>query len=232
MRARGPGCGCLGCGGGSLLVLVVLGALAWFMVIRPAQDFLSSWRAPQTQSGQAPSQGGNSSNSGVVIPPLGGGQGNTNTAGGAASADAPLTRTDVQKFVRVRRDVRQALGDSFTGLQQVWTDIQNGQNPNLFQAVGVLRSAGGSIAAARSAQASALQREKLSPERYAAIRAGVNRALGLPNVDFARAAEALQRGQLPDLNSTVVAATTQEKAMVEPFRRELMTTSAAGLLGL
>lgn len=211
MRARGPGCGCFGCGG-SLLVLVLLGVLAWFMVIRPAQAFLNGFRTPQTQTGQAAGQGATSAEVGAV--------------------DAPVSRTDVQKFVRVRRDVRAALGGSFTGVQQVWTDIQNGQTPNLLQAAGVLRSAGGSIAAARSAQSRALQREKLSPERYAVIRAGVNRALGLPNVDFARAAEAVQRGHLPDLTSTVVAATTQEKALVEPFRRELMATSAAGLLGL
>ncbi|MFD1730898.1 hypothetical protein ACFSC4_07095 [Deinococcus malanensis] len=88
------------------------------------------------------------------------------------------------------------------------------------------------MAAARNAQTAALQRENLSPERYAAVRSAVNRALGLPNVDFARAAEALQRGQLPDLNGTVQTATAQEKALVEPFRKELLATSAAGLLGL
>ncbi|MFC4425972.1 hypothetical protein [Deinococcus navajonensis] len=231
MRARGPGCGCLGCGGSSLLVLVVLGALAWFMVIRPAQDFLNSWRTPQTQTGQAaPGQGQGEGD--IVVPPLGNGQGPAPATQASGSVNAPLTRTDVQKFVRVRREVRGALGNSFTGLQQVWSDIQNGQSPNLLQAVGVLRGAGGSIAAARTAQASAMARERLSPERYAVIRAGINRALGLPNVDFVRAAEALQRGQLPDLSSAVQSATTQEKALVEPFRRELMTTSAAGLLGL
>ncbi|WP_229780610.1 hypothetical protein [Deinococcus malanensis] len=228
-------------------MLALLGALAWFVVIRPAQDFLNGWRAPQTQSqtgqnqpGQNPSGQGN--DSGVVVPQLPGNDtanneaasGTSNDAAPAATGDvnAPVTRAEVQKFVRVRRDVRQALGTSFTGLQEVWTDIQSGQNPNLLQVVGVLRNAGGSVAAARNAQTAALQRENLSPERYAAVRSAVNRALGLPNVDFARAAEALQRGQLPDLNGTVQTATAQEKALVEPFRKELLATSAAGLLGL
>lgn len=220
-------------------MLALLGALAWFVVIRPAQDFLGGWRTPQTQS-----QTGQGSDSGVVVPQLPGNGGNDNGAASnttgtseaapapAGDVNAPVTRAEVQKFVRVRRDVRQALGTSFTGLQDVWTDIQSGQSPNLLQVVNVLRNAGGSVGAARNAHTAALQRENLSPERYAAIRSAVNRALGLPNVDFARAAESLQRGQLPDLNGTVQTATAQEKALVAPFREELLATSAAGLLGL
>ncbi|CAM3252870.1 hypothetical protein DEDE109153_07430 [Deinococcus deserti] len=225
-------------------MLALLGALAWFAVIRPAQDFLSGWRAPQTQTQTGQNPSGQESDGGVVMPQLPGNGGNNNGAASDSAGknqdapaatgnmNAPVTRAEVQKFVRVRRDVRQALGTSFTGLQDVWTDIQGGQSPNLLQVVGVLRNAGSSVGAARNAHTAALQRENLSPERYAAIRSAVNRALGLPNVDFARAAESLQRGQLPDLNGTVQTATAQEKALVAPFRQELLTTSAAGLLGL
>ncbi|PNY81973.1 hypothetical protein [Deinococcus koreensis] len=210
---RGLGCGCLGCGGGTLVVLALLGALAWFVVIKPARDFIAGWQPPQTQT-QTPGR------------PQTPGQPST------GSAQTALTRSEIEKFVRVRRDVRTALGSSFTGLQQVWTDVQGGQTPNILQALNVLRQAGGSIGAARTAQSAALTREGLSPERYAAIRAGVNRALGLPNVDFARAAESLQRGQLPDLSSTVQSASAQESALIAPFRSELTATAAAGLLGL
>ncbi|WP_235692408.1 hypothetical protein [Deinococcus aquaedulcis] len=215
MNGRGLGCGCLGCGGGTLLVLALLGGLAWFFVIQPARNFLASWQPPaQTQTQGQP-------------------QGNAGQNGGAGTAaGAPLTRAEVQQFVRVRREVRQALGTSFTGVQQVWTDIQNGQNPNLLQMMAVLRDAGASVGAARQAQAAALTKEGMSADRYAQVRAAVNRALGLPTVDFAQAAQALQNGQLPDLNSTVQAGGGPDRALVEPFRRELTATAAAGLLGL
>ncbi|GHF55052.1 hypothetical protein GCM10017781_34070 [Deinococcus metalli] len=200
------GCGCLGCGG-SLLVLVVLAAVAWFVVIKPAQQFLANWRPPQTQSqGQTPPPSGN--------------------------VQAPLTRADVQKFVRVRRDIRAALGESFTGAQEVYTQIQAGQTPNVVQVLNVLRQVGSSIGAARTAQTAALRRENMSAERYAAVRTEINRGLGVPDVDFAKAADALQKGQMPDLNSTVQTASAQEKALVEPFRQELTATAAVGLLGL
>ncbi|MBB5377928.1 hypothetical protein HNQ07_003428 [Deinococcus metalli] len=205
-QRRGVGCGCLGCGG-SLLVLVVLAAVAWFVVIKPAQQFLANWRPPQTQSqGQTPPPSGN--------------------------VQAPLTRADVQKFVRVRRDIRAALGESFTGAQEVYTQIQAGQTPNVVQVLNVLRQVGSSIGAARTAQTAALRRENMSAERYAAVRTEINRGLGVPDVDFAKAADALQKGQMPDLNSTVQTASAQEKALVEPFRQELTATAAVGLLGL
>ncbi|MFC3833921.1 MULTISPECIES: hypothetical protein [Deinococcus] len=215
-QRRGVGCGCLGCGG-SLLVLVVLAAVAWFAVIRPAQQFLAGWTVPQTQT------------TGTQTP---GAQNGTTTPAPTGNAAAPLTQADVQKFVRVRRDVRTALGSSFTGAQQVFTEIQAGQTPNIVQVLNVLREVGGSIGAARTAQSAALAREGMSAERYAAVRSGVNRGLGLPDIDFAQAAAALQRGQAPDLNGTVQTATAQEKALVAPFRQELTATAAAGLLGL
>lgn len=217
MRGRGRGCGCLGCGGGSLLVLGLLGALAWMVVIQPARSFLEAWRLPaQTQTQTQTNTG----------------EPGTPSPASSTQANAPLTRADVERFVGVRRQVAGALGPSLTGVQQVWTDIQNGQTPNIWTVTSLLGSVGSSIGQARQAQATALSETGMSPERYAEVRQGVNRALGLPEVDFARAAEALQRGQLPDLSTTVQTATAQDRALVTPFRAELTRTAALGLLGL
>lgn len=233
MRRSGPGCGCLGCGGGGLLVLALLGALAWFLVIQPARNVLASWNGPaQTQS---QTQGTGTAGSGIEVPQLPGG--GTTTAPGdtpapTGDAAAPLTRADVQSFVEVRGEVRDALGGSFTQLQQVWAEIQQGQTPNILTVYNVIRNVGSSIGQARTAQAAALAREGLSPERYAAIRGTVNRALGVPNIDFAQAAEALGQGRLPDLSTTVQTATPEERDLIEPYRAELTQTAALGLLGL
>lgn len=215
MRRRGPGCGCLGCGGGTLLVLVVLGALAWFLVIQPARTFLESWRAPAQTQTQTQTGGG------TATPPA-----------PIGNVNAPLSQAEVQRFVRVRGAIRDSLGTHFTNLQQVWTDIQNGQTPNVLTTLRVLGDAGTAIGSARQAQAAALAREDMSLERYAVVRSAVNRALGVPNVDFSRAAEALQQGRLPDLNTTVQTATPQEQALVAPYRARLTETAALGLLGL
>jgi hypothetical protein len=197
-----------------LLVLALLGALAWFVVVRPVREFVAAWNPPQSQT-QTQTQ---------PTPP---------TPNQTPSANAaPLTPSDVQKFVRIRRDVRAALGDSFTGLQTVWADVQAGQTPNLLQIVNVLRQAGSSVGKARAAQSAGLARENMSAGRYAEVRAGVNRALGVPNIDLAQAAQALQNGQLPNLDRTVAAASARERELVAPFRQELEVTAAVGLLGL
>lgn len=208
MFRRGPGCGCFGCGG-SLLVLLALVGAAWVFVLRPAQDFLAGLRGPQgTQTQTAP-----------ALP--------TETTVGD-----PLTRTDVQKFVRVRRKVRDALGPEFAELQTLLTQIQAGHTPNVLQVGTLLRDMAGSVAQARAAQAAALETEGLTPERYATVRFAVNRALGLPTVDFVQVAQSLQRGQFPDLSSSVQTASPKEKELVAPFARELRATAAAGLIGL
>ncbi|ANE43076.1 hypothetical protein [Deinococcus puniceus] len=223
MRRRGVGFGCLGCGGGTLLVLALLGAAAWFLVIQPARSFLASWQGVPAQT---QTQTGTGTSGTTITPPPSSGTATTvNTA-------SPLTKADVQKFVRIRRDVRGALGSSFTGLQTVWTDVQNGATPNILQVVNILREVGGSVGAARTAQAAALAREGMTAERYAAVRNDVNRALGVPTVDFAQAAQALQQGRLPDLNTSVQTADPQAQALVNPFKTELLTTAAVGLLGL
>ena len=221
MFRRGPGCGCFGCGGSLLVLLALLGA-AWVFVLRPAQDFLAGVRGPQstqtqsTQTQTAPPQ----STQPQSAPQTG------TTVGDA------LTRTDVQKFVRVRRKVRDALGPQFAELQTLLTQIQAGQTPNVLQVGTLLRNMSGSVAQARAAQAAALDAEGLTPERYATVRFAVNRALGLPSIDFVQVAQSLQRGQFPDLSSSVQTASPKEKELVAPFARELRATAAAGLLGL
>lgn len=190
------------------MVSLLLIALAWFFVFKPAKDFIASWQAPQTQSqtNKTPAPTGN--------------------------INAPMTKADVEKFVRIRRKIQTALGGSFTGLQQLLNDMNNGQQVNVMQVLSVLKESTSSIGAARTAQANALISEGMSLERYAALRSDINRALGLPNIDFAKVADSLQKGQMPDLNKDIQTATEQEKALVAPFKAELNKTAAAGLLGL
>jgi len=202
---RRSGCGCGGCLGSLLLGVLVVAGLAYFLVYRPVQAFLTGFGTPapaqQTQAQQAETQ-------------------------------AALTRADVQRFVRVRRSVRTAMGDSFSGVEKVFRDIQLGQSPNALTVLGVLRDATGSVGVARSAQAGALAREGMTLNRYAYVRAEVNRALGVPDIDFQKVASAVRSGQVPDLNTSVRPPDARSAPLVQPFRSELEVTAPLGLLGL
>ncbi len=207
--SRRWGCGCGGCLGSVLVTLLVVGALGYFLVYRPIQNFLAGSGAPvQTQTQTANGQ----------TPP--------------AAPQAALTTGDVQRFVRVRRSVRTAMGNSFTGVERVFTDVRNGQAPNIMTVLGVLRDAGGSVGQARAAQQAALEREGLNASRYVYVRGEVNKALGLPDINFQQAAQAISQGKLPDLNTTVRPPDARNAALVAPFKSELTVTAPLGLLGL
>ncbi|WP_425145463.1 hypothetical protein [Deinococcus sp.] len=220
MNRRGWGCGCGGCLGSALLTLVVLAALGYFFVFRPIQSFLAGFGTPaptQTQPAQMQPAQTQTTRNGQNVP---------------AKPQSAVTLADVQRFVRVRRAVRAAMGSSFTGVTRVFDDIQKGQSPNLATVLGVLGDAAGSVGAARSAQQKALAGQGMNEARYSYLRAEVNKALGVPDIDFQKAAQSLQNGKLPDLKTTVRPGDEATKRLIAPFQSELTQTAPLGLLGL
>lgn len=199
------GCGC-GCGGFVVLLLAVLAA-GYFLVYRPVVTFVDGFRTPPIQSAQIPAASGN--------------------------IRAAPSKAEIEKFVRIRRTERAALGSNFGSIQNIFQHLQNGQTPSFWQVTGVLRDVGSSVGAVRAAQTAGLVGEKLSRERYNVLRDNVNRALGLPDVDFGTIAGDLKNGKLPDLNTAVkLEADPKTAALIEPFKKELTATAALGLLGL
>ncbi|ADV66668.1 hypothetical protein [Deinococcus maricopensis] len=187
----------------AVLALLAVGAGAYFLVYVPARDFV------QNTAG------------GVLAP----------RAGGPA-ATTPLTRAQVQQFVRVRRDVRAALGDSFTRLEGIYQAYAAGRTPGVQEVVGALREAGSLVSRGRAARDAALRREGLSVQRYEATRDEVNRALGVPQVDLAVLAEALRSLRLPSAEAVTVPSDPRSAPLITPFRAELLATAPLGLLGL
>lgn len=203
MNAR-RGCGC-GCGG-LLVVMIALVAAGYFFVYRPIINFVDGWRVP-ARSAQLPRPSGN--------------------------LNAPISRSEVEQFVRVRRLERKALGGSFSSAQSILNDIQNGQTPSFWQFAGAMRDLGTSVGAARQAQVAGLIGQNLSRERYNVIAAGVNRSLGVPEVDFGKIASDIKSGRVPDIDTSVsTGADPQTVKLIEPFKTELTATAALGLLGL
>lgn len=199
--------GCLtGCLGGFLLVVALLALGGYFFVYRPARDFLAQvqhFTVGTPQAGNAPQ-----------------------------AQAAPITEAEVRKFVRVRRAVRAELGDTFAPLSGLGSSVQQGGNPSLGDVVNAVRQIGGKLGAARAAQEAALHKEGLSPQRYAAIRSQVNRALGVPEVNWQQVGQALQSLQAPDFQKAVTPADPRTEKLIAPFRQELQATAALGLIGL
>ncbi|GHF97244.1 hypothetical protein GCM10017783_06340 [Deinococcus piscis] len=211
---RQLGCSALGCFGSIAVTLIALG-VGWFGFVQPAIGNLTG-QLDTTLNGSpsAPQP----------------------RAGSAEDLQAPLTRAELEKFVRIRREVRASMGGTFPQLQQIYADIQAGEPVNAWTAVQAVRALGTSVADARAALERGLVAENLSRERYAFVRQKVNLALGLPQVDLAGVLGELARsqgsGSLPDLSSKVTVATPEERAMVEKFSRELQVTAPLGVLGL
>jgi hypothetical protein len=203
-----------------MTLLVVVG-LGYFLVYRPIQGFLAGFGTPaQTTASQTTTSQTSTT------------QTTANGQPAPVTPQAALTTGDVQRFVRVRRSVRAAMGQSFVSVEKVFTDIQNGQSPNVMTVLGVLRDATSSVGRARTAQQAALESQGMNLTRYSYVRGEVNKALGVPDIDFRRAADAITRGQLPDLNTTVRAPDAKNAALITPFKKELTVTAPLGLLGL
>lgn len=211
---RRLGCGLVGCLGSLALTLMALG-VGWFGFVQPAIQSVTG-QIEHTLDGKP-------------TPPQ-------PRAATPNDLSAPLTRAELERFVRIRREVRRSMGTAWPKLEQVYTDIQNGEPVNTWTAVQVVRALGESVAEARTALERGLVAENLSRERYAFIREKVNLALGLPKVDLVSVLGELSRshetGSLPDLSGKVTVATPEERKQVEYFAKELGVTAPLGVLGL
>ncbi len=206
--------GCLtGCLGTVLVVLVAVVLGGYFLVYRPARDFIAQVQNVTT---------------GFTGPATTG----TSGAGTRAVPATPITQAELRKFVRVRRVVRAELGEAFTPLSRLGDQIGQGGNPSVTDALNAFRQLGGKLGAARTAQRAALQREGLSAARYAVVRTQVNRALGVPEVNWQQVGQALQTLQAPDFEKALVPADPRTAKLIAPFRQELTATAALGLIGL
>ncbi|AFZ68323.1 hypothetical protein Deipe_2860 [Deinococcus peraridilitoris DSM 19664] len=200
---------------------LVLGLAGYFLVWRPAQAFLQNFNAFTVPFTGQPNQNASSNQNPPPqssVPP--------------ARDEVRLTSAQVQQFVRVRRSVREALGQDFERLQNTYQEFAAGQPPGTLEILGVLRDAGGFIGRARRAQQDALTREELSEGQYATIRREVNGALGVPELDLGAAARALQSGQLPSFNQVVRPPNARNASVLQPYLPELRSTAALGLIGL
>lgn len=156
-----------------------------------------------------------------------------NSKASSNKLQTPITKNELQRFMAVRKDEKMAFGESFSSLQNLWVDIRDGNPPSFLQVTGALRDIGGSLGDAKAAQKAGLLRENLSCERYNDVRSQINRALGVPGIEVDKLFSQLKSGDLSNLGSTVdTESDPKTKALIEPYRTQLLETAALGLVGL
>jgi hypothetical protein len=190
---------------GLLLVAGALGVGAYFFLIRPAQallhEFTQVFRLDAEINNKTP-----------YTPP----------------ASGQPTLDQVQRFVRVAREVHQGLGARFTALEgrleQLSRQAAGQAQLDYRVALDLFRDSGALITEAKRLQVQALNRHDFSPQEYAWVRSQVYSALGY-GVPALNPQEILRQIGSGDFNPRVSlqrSPSSQAAArLVEPYRQEL-----------
>ena len=193
--------GCLGL----LLVAGALGVGVYFLLIRPAQallgEFTQVFRLEQEVRDQRP-----------YTPPPG----------------APLSPDQVQRFVRVQREVRQGLGARFTALEgrleQLSQQVGGRAQLDYRVALDLFRDSGALVTEAKRLQVQALNRHGFSVGEYAWVRREVYSALGygVPTLNPQEILRQIGSGDFnPKVDLSRSPAPQASLRLGEPYRQEL-----------
>ena len=190
------------------MLILVLGVALYFVVIRPIQ---SMTRAVQE----------NPSNTRAYIPPR----------------SRRLEKGQVQRFIRVQRYIRTALGSDYSKLNSTYQGAtQQGFKP--LEMLSAFGSMGTLISDAKVARARGLNQEKMGLSEYDWVKTEVYKSLGVDytGIDLGGLAERFNGSgilkffgssyHVPPLPNAVNA------ALVRPFRQELSQTAPLALLGM
>jgi hypothetical protein len=190
---------------GLLLVAGALSIGAYFFLIRPAQALLNEFTQVFRLDSEVRDQT-------AYTPP----------------ASGQLTRDQVQRFVRVQREVRQGLGTRFTAIEnrldQLTQQVTGQVQLDYRAALDLFRDSGALITDAKRLQVQALNRHDFSPQEYAWVRSQVYSALGY-GVPALNPQEILRQIGSGDFNPKVdldrSPAPQATVRLVEPYRQEL-----------
>ncbi len=190
------------------MLILVLGVALYFVVLRPIQGML---RAAQE----------NPTNTRAYTPP----------------ASRRLEKSQVQRFIRVQRYTRTALGSDYGKLNSTYQGAtKEGFKP--LEMLSAFGSMGALISDARAAQAKGLNQEKMSLSEYDWVKTEVYKSLGVDytGIDLGGLAERFNGSgilkffgssfRVPPLPNAINA------ALVRPFRQELSQTAPLALLGM
>jgi uncharacterized membrane protein len=192
---------------GFLLFLGLAGWAAYAFLIRPAQTLVSDFRQIIALDKSVERQA-------AYTPP----------------ADARLSPEQLQRFLRVQRDVKQQLGERYRRLEARLNQLANQKagQPTLDYrtALDLFREGGSLVLEAKKIQVQALNQHNFSLEEYAWVRAQVYAALGY-GIPSLNPQEILRQIAARDFNPKVDLSKPEAPAanvrLVEPYRDELVS---------
>lgn len=194
----------LGCGG-LLLFLGIAGVAAFQFVIKPAQSLVGELRKVTQLDGQVLNQM-------PYTPPPNG----------------KLSPAQVQRLIKVQRQVRGELGERFARVERRFnqlTEKASGQNQiDYRQMLDLFRDSSSLIVQAKPIQVKALNVQRFSLEEYRWVRQQAYSGLGLgvPNVNPQTLLEQIGKGDLNAVLELVQSPkSSQNSALVNPLRDEL-----------
>jgi hypothetical protein len=138
-----------------------------------------------------------------------------------------LTKDQVDRFARVQREVRRALGQRFDEIDAKYNRLKaeadGSEQPSVGEAFGALGELAGVLIDARRAQVNALNQERFSSAEYSWVRTRVYEAAGVEatsGFDFQKMAEAARKGTGIDSievpKTPIVNVPAKNRALVKP----------------
>lgn len=160
--------GLLGCLIVGAVILVVGGALSWFVVIKPMWDAGSEIYSAGQQWVQVAELDAKVSN----------------TRSFAQPADGRLSADQVQRFLAVQSAIEQGLGGNWKALEEKYDNLkrtvkEEGREPNLQEIFGAYGDLSGIILTAKQAQVEALNAQGMSLAEYRYLRMQAYMAAGI-----------------------------------------------------
>ncbi len=160
--------GLLGCLIVGLVILVVGGAVAWFVVVKPMWDAGSEIYAAGQQLVQVAELDAKVSNTQTFDEPV----------------DGRLSEVQVQRFLAVQSAIEQGLGGHGNALEAKYDALkrdveQEGREPNMQEIFGAYGDVSGIILTAKQAQVDALNAQGMSLAEYRYLRMQAYLAAGI-----------------------------------------------------
>jgi hypothetical protein len=160
--------GLLGCLIVGLVLLVVGGALSWFVVIKPMWDAGSEIYAAGQQWVQVAELDAKVSNTRAFTEPV----------------DGRLNADQVQRFLAVQSAIEQGLGGNWKALEEKYDALKRGveqenREPSLQEIFGAYGDLSGIVLTAKQAQVEALNKQGMSLAEYRYLRMQAYLAAGI-----------------------------------------------------
>jgi hypothetical protein len=188
-----------------LALLLIGGWAAYTWIVRPAQALLSDFRQVISLDQGVHKQT-------AYTPPAGG----------------QLTQAQVERFLKVQREIKGQLGERWSGLEARFNQLTQSQvgssSLDYRKALDLFRDSGSLIVDAKRLQVAALNAQGFSAGEYAWVRGQVYAALGL-GIPKLNPAEIMRQINSRDFNPQVALQQPQAPLanvrLVQPFKGEL-----------